>query len=555
VEHALWGLAPLPYHLVNVLMQAGCAVALWRVLRRLGIPGAWLGAALWAVHPVQVESVAWVTEMKNTESGLFYLLAILFFMRGPSDRKGRDCLLSLLFAACAMAAKSSTMVLPLVLVLCVWWRDGSCTFRSWRRIGPVFLLSAASGALSVWTQSQRAGAAIPAALSLAQRLVIAGDAVWFYLGKLIWPYPLMMVYPQWRIDALAGFSFAPLLGALALTIVLWMKRKSMGRGFLFAWIYFVAALLPVLGFANLTFFDYSYVSDHFQYLAAMSPLALAAALLTTAGGRAFGADSPFLPLSGAMILLVLGFYSWERCRVYRGEETLWTDTLAKNPSCWVGYNNLGLVHAKNMRLSEAAAEYRQALALHPDFAEAHNNLGSVLLDEGDANGAAAQYGEALRVDPKFTQAADNLGRIYLDAGRMSDAMREFEGAVQINPRDAFAHFNLARALAQQNRPDAAMAEYRQSLAIQPGQIEAHNNLGNLLLRTGQVPAAIAEYNEALKIDPAQAQIHFNLGVALAQARQIAAAADQFREVLRLRPGDHNAEADLAKLQAAMPASH
>ena len=211
VEHALWGLSPLPYHLVNVLMHGACAVLLWRVLGSFRVQGAWLGAALWALHPVQVESVAWITEMKNTESGLFFLLSILFFvkwLRAKELNNGRtegvwNYALCLLFAAMAMAGKSSTVILPVVLCLCAWWVEGRWHWRNVVRVIPLFLMTVAASALSIWTQGlQLATVTDPQwARTWPQRLAAAGDAFWFYLGKLLWPYPLVAIYPRWQIDA------------------------------------------------------------------------------------------------------------------------------------------------------------------------------------------------------------------------------------------------------------------------------------------------------------------------------------------------------------------
>jgi protein O-mannosyl-transferase len=312
VEHALWGLAPLPYHLVNVLMHGACAVLLWRVLRSLRVEGAWLGAALWALHPVEVESVAWITEMKNTESALFFLLSILFFVKWlnfgrvaspPSRHSGatveirpyrasayeirsyRAYILSLLFAALAMASKSSTVILPVVLCLCAWWLEGRWHWRNLVRLVPIFLMSVAASAVSLWTQGlQLAMAPDPQWVRpWSQRLAAAGDAVWFYLGKVLWPDPLITIYPRWRIDAGQWVSYLPLLAVILSFTILWFNRRSGVTGLracFFAFAYFLTALSPVLGLIDNSIFRYSLVFDHLQYLASIGPLALVGAGLT-----------------------------------------------------------------------------------------------------------------------------------------------------------------------------------------------------------------------------------------------------------------------------------
>jgi len=202
IEHALWGFAPLPYHLVNVLVHAACAIVLWLVLARLLVPGAWLGAALWALHPVQVESVAWVTELKNTQSGLFFLLSILCFLKWRESRGSTSYVLALLCAIAAILSKSSTVMLPVVLGLCGWWQDRSLSRRAVAPLAPFFLISIAASAWTIWEQQFHSGAiGTDWAQTWPERLIIAGRDVWFYLGKLAWPHPLVFIYPRWRIDA------------------------------------------------------------------------------------------------------------------------------------------------------------------------------------------------------------------------------------------------------------------------------------------------------------------------------------------------------------------
>ena len=391
VEHALWGLAPLPYHLANVLLHGACAIVLWRVLRSLQIPGAWLGAALWALHPVQVESVAWVTELKNTESGLFFLLSIFFYVRwlraqgiNGQNGGGWKYALILIFAALAMASKSSTVVLPVVLCLCAWWTEGRLRWRNLARVGPIFLMSVAAGVVSIWTQGlQLATSNDPQwARSWPERLVAAGDAVWFYLGKLIWPYPLITIYPRWQIDAGQWVTYLPLLAVIAVLFILWLNRESWSRYCFFVFAYFLVTLLPVLGLVDNYIFRYSLVFDHFQYLASMGPLALAGVGLVGLADFAIPMR-PWLQSSlAAGLLLVLAILSWQRNLAYESQETLWTDTLAKNPKCWMAHNNLGSALVKKGERDEAIAQFQKALEINPKYPEALYNLGSNLLSKG-----------------------------------------------------------------------------------------------------------------------------------------------------------------------------
>jgi len=588
LEHALWGLAPLPYHLVNVLMHAAGAVLLWRVLLGLQVPGAWLGAALWAVHPVEVESVAWISEMKNTESGLFFLLSILFFVRWlkARDSEGRTARnwnygLTLLFAALAMASKSSTVILPVVLILCAWWIEGRWQWRNVAKVAPIFLMSVVAGGLTIWTPELEADDT-QWIQTWPQRLATAGDAVWFYLGKLLWPHPLVMIYPRWQIDAGQWFSYLPLSAVIVVLLILWLKRDSWCRPWFFVFAYFLAALLPVLGLVSMLFFRYSLVADHFQYLASMGPLALAGAGLARLTDLIIPGRPWLRPSLGAGLLLILGLLSWHRVWAYESEEKLWIDTLAKNPDCWAGYNNLGDTLFNKGQVDEAMAQYQKAVDINPNFSEAHDNLGnalfekgqvdeaiaqhqialkikpgnaqaydnlgSALVQKGQVDEAIAQYLKALEIDPNYAKAHYNLGCSLFQKGQVDEAIDQFQIALEINPGFALPHNNLGVALFQKGRVVEAIAQYQMALEIYPNYAEAHHNLGLALMQQGEVDQAIAQYQMALEIYPNYAQIHTSLGRALAQKGQLDEAIAEFQEALRLEPNFSEAQKNLVNAQ-------
>jgi tetratricopeptide (TPR) repeat protein len=530
MEHALWGLAPLPYHLVNVLLHGACAVVLWRVLRSLQVPGAWLGAALWAVHPVEVASVAWVAEMKNTESGLFFLLSILFFVKWlrTKDLKQRSGSnwnygLTLLFAALAMASKSSTVVLPEVLCLCAWWVKGRWRWRNLIKIGPIFLMSIAAGAVSLWTQKlQGFTAEMDRVRSWPERLATAGDAVWFYLGKLIWPYPVITIYPRWEIDAGWWVSYLPFVAVIVVLILLWLKRESWSRPWFFALSYFLVALLPILGLVNMSFFRYSFVADHFQYLAGMGPLALAGAGLATFADFLIP-QKPWVQSSLCTgLLLILGTLSWSHAWIYENSEALWTDTLARNPNCWVGPANLGLALSQKGQLDEAIKQYRKVLEIKPNLAQPHNNLGNDLSRKGRVDEAIAEYQKALGNDPNYAEAHYNLANALFQKGQVDEAILEYQKALEINPNYANARNNFGVVLARNGRLDEAMAQYQKALEINPNYADVHNNLGSAFLQGGRADEAVAQFQEALRLKPDYVEAKNNLAKAQAMARQKAA---------------------------------
>jgi len=599
LEYRVWGLHPLPYHLVNLLMHAASAVVLWRVLRMLRVPGAWLGAALWAVHPVQVETVAWITELKNTQSGLFYLLAVLCFCRsrltgpGPDGRAGWYYGLTLLFAALAMTSKSSTVVLPLVLGLCAWWLERDW---SWRRnlplLAPLLGLSVLSALATIWTQQVEGAFDPDFALGYAQRLAVVGKVVWFYLGKLLWPHPLIFIYPRWRIEAGDFAAYLPTLALVGVLGVVWGRRDGWARPFFFTLAGFVAALLPVLGLIDTYFWRYAFVGDHFQYLASMAPLALIAAGLHTGLG-ALGHPWRWLrPGISALLLLILGLLTWRQCALYQNDETLWSSTLRLNPASWIAHNNLGIeLDLHPGRATEAIAHYEAALRLRPDHARAHSNLARDLARiPGRQDEAVAHYESALRLDPSLGWAHHNLATLLAGRpGRAAEALAQYEEALRLQPDSAETHYNLAIELGKiPGRAAEVIPHFRAALRLMPDFAAAHNNLGLVLAQQpggaaeaaehftaalrlrpdwdeahnnyagllsslpGRLPEAIAHYEQALRLRPEAPLVHYNLAGAYYRSGRLAEAINQLELVRQLDPGNEDVRHKLDALRRELP---
>jgi tetratricopeptide (TPR) repeat protein len=513
LEHALWGLNPLPYHLVNVALQAGCGLLLWRVLLQLRLPGAWLGAALWALHPVQVESVAWISEMKNTLSGLFFLLSILGFVKRlrTEDQRRRKWLYvgTLVCAALAMAAKSSTVILPLVLGLCAWWVEAKWNWRRLLTIAPLFLFSLVAGLVSITTQKQQGFTDRQSVPGLGERLAAGGEAVWFYLGKLLWPHPLLTIYPFWKISPEPWISYLPLAAALGLLVLFWSKRGTRWRPWFFAYAYFLVALSLTLGFVNMAYFRFAFVADHFQYLASMGPLALAGEALThpkalVSAGKAWAA-----PTLGAALLLILGAFTWRQTSFYENDETLWTYVLAWNPTTWVGRLNLGTVLAGTGRSHEAIEEFQRALQLHPVYPDAHYNLAEVLAQEGRSDEALAEYRKVLEVDSAYAETHYDLAGAGQE-GHRARALLAYLKDLEVNPLYAEAHYNIGNLLSHQGRLDEALAEYQKALEIKPTYAEADNNMAIAYFRKGEPDKALSLEREAVRLKPDYADAQGNL---------------------------------------------
>ena len=585
VLHKFVGLNPLPYHILNVLMHAGSAVLLWRLLRQLGVHGAWLGAALWALHPVMVQSVAWVTELKNTQSCLFYLLSIIFFLSWEAQARVTRVVrinttlmfaLSLTCFVLATLSKPSVVMLPVVLALCIWWRRGTVGWKDGIPLAPFLLVSAFASAWTIWEQKFHASAVGPEwAQTWPERLIIAGRAIWFYLGKLVWPHPLIFIYPRWEIHSWQWMAYLPLLAATLGLIVLWALPGRAGRALFFAAAYYLVSLFPVLGFFSVYFFRYSFVSDHFQYLASMGPLALAGAAIATLVGRfcetplELASDTDALQSSSddigvarrrlflgslgcSILLLSLAFLTWQQTTAYHDLITLYTRTLAKNPGCWMAHYNLGIALHDHGETDQAITHYRQAIELRPGYAEAHYNLGRLLAEKGEFNDAINHYEATLAINATDAEAHNNLGATLFQAGRVDDAIAHYQEALAVRPDYAEASCNLADALLSKGDMDGAITHYRTCVAVLPNHTDAQYNLASALLRKGRFDEAIIHYEKALELLPGNADAHVNLGSAFLAKGHIAEAIGQYKEALTLSPENVAAQSNLAWLLATSP---
>lgn len=556
-EYSLWGANPLPFHIVNILMHSACVLLLWRVLGRLGVRGAAVGAALWGLHPVMVESVAWITELKNTQSCLFYLLSVYCFLTGYRREAGTGALwrlgLSQFFFVLAVTSKSSTVMLPAVLLLCAWWLDGKWQWRAARIVAPCFLISAAAAGWTIWEQkfhSLALGAEWKN--TVAERIIIAGCDIWFYLGKLVWPHPLVFLYPRWEIDSGLPIAYLPALAACLVLSILWWYRNGPARVYFFAAAYFVLSLFPVLDFFSVYFFRYSFVGDHFQYLAGMGPLALAGAGIAEMFRRFKLNNTVWEPALGALFLLPLGLLTWRQSAIYTSEETLYSDVLARNPKCWLAYNNLGTLLLQKGQLPEALQHFQAALEQKPDYVEAHYNMGDALMRMGRVNDSIAQYNAALASDPTCYVAHNNLGVLLFQYGHFDEAIAHYRAALQARPDYPDANNNLGNALFRTGHLDDAIACYRAALDARPTYAEALNNLGTALSQTGQVPEAVASFRAALGVRPDYVEAHYGLGNTLLQQGDLAAAALQFRAALALNPRHADAANNLAWILSTSP---
>jgi tetratricopeptide (TPR) repeat protein len=500
VQHQLWGDAPTGYHLVNILLHATAACLLVVVLRRLAIPGAWLAGFIFALHPVYVESVAWISEQKNTLSLVFYLVAALIYLRFDHERRR-----SLYFAATgvfvlALLSKSVTATLPAALLVVLWWKRGHL---DWKRdvvpLLPWLVLGAAMGLFSGWVEKTYVGAqGSEFDLSLLQRSLLAGRIAWFYVGKLFWPADLIFIYPRWTIDPSQAWQWFFSLAVIAALIGLWLIRGRW-RAPLAAVLFFGGSLVPTLGFFNVYAFIYSYVADHWQYLPSIGLVVLASAGIT----RGLAAKSPAwrYGLPGAL-LAVLAVLSFQQSRMYADMRTFYATTIAKNPECWMAYNNLGNLLRDRGELPLARVQFEEALRVRPDLHKVHYNLGNVLWDLRLPIDALGAYERAVEVKPDYPEARNHLGRVLLTQGRRDEALLHLQEALRLDPEYHDARNNLGMALRDAGRLDEAVAEFERVIRAAPTMAAAHLNLALSLSILGRTTEAMESYQTARRLNPA-----------------------------------------------------
>jgi len=541
LEHRLWGDAMAGYHLGNVLLHGVAAVLTGVLMRRLGLRGAWLAAFLFALHPVCVESVAWIAEQKNTLSTVFALGASIAYLRFDQTRGRSHYGLALVLFALALLSKTAVVTVPAVLLVVVWWRRSRLAWR--RDVGPLLPWFACGGAASVATLSleRRLMAEVGAnfQMSLGGRFLLAGRAFWFYLGKVLWPAGLTFVYPRWSVNALEGWQYGYPLGMAGLGAGLWFLARRT-RGPLAAFLCYAGLLAPALGFLNMEWFVFSYVADHLQYLACLSVIVPLAALAANGAARLPAPARRLFPAVAVGLAGSLGVLTWRQCRRYADPVMFYRTAAALNPAAAAAYDNLGRVLATmpGHRL-EAIAQFETALRITPNVAQGHEDLGDVLLQDSARRAeAAAQFEIALRLQPDRKSARDKLALAWSGLpGRLPDAIAEYRASLRSDPSNPRAHDSLGVALSKMpGRMDEAIAQYHEALRLKPDFAEAHNDLGLALAQSGHLSEAIVQFEEALRLKPDFAGPHNNLGLAwtLLPGRTKDAVAE-FKEAVRLDP--------------------
>ncbi|MGA2441412.1 MAG: tetratricopeptide repeat protein [Tepidisphaeraceae bacterium] len=569
VEYHFWRLRAFGYHLDNLVLHAAGAVMLWRLLRRLKVGGAWAAAMIFAVHPLQVESVAWATERKNVLSGFFFLLSLWAYLRTKWGRRiwqgeassGSGGLalhvgagwyfLSLLFFAAALLSKSVTATLPAAILVLCWWKRGKIRAGDVWPVTPMLIAGMAMGFLTGWMEKHVVGAIGPDFdfLTPLDRLCIAGRAFWFYLVKLLWPGHLSFIYPHWQVDpAQRPMWILFPLAAMGLLIGCWLLRGRIGRGPAAAMLFFAGTLVPALGFVNVFPMRYSYVADHFQYLACIGPIALIVGILST------GCTSGATKVLAALVIVTMCAASNVRARVFVDRRTLWTDTLAKNPDSRLVRNNYAATLRDAGELEAAKAQYRQAMRLGNDAGDLVG-LGQCFAMQGDFSAAREMYQKAVAATPVSSEPVFRrllagryfqLGTAYQGLGGeyLAKAEESYRRAIDLFPEYEDARKNLAVTLIDQKRYAEAIEQCRAILEQNPESVGAHTNLGTAYYEQGQLDLALQEYQRVLELEPENVGAMASAGAILAQQGHFNAGIEMLQRALKIDPNNAMARQDL-----------
>jgi len=593
IEYHLWGLRPFGYHLDNVLLHIVNALLVWRILRRLGVPGCWLAGIIFTLHPVEVESVAWVTERKNVLSGAMYLSAMwvglevwgiaprrwatriaasissspgtlgegggeglgfelqensgmqqskdphpsplpAYRERGQEGAVARYLICLVLFAL-ALLSKSVTASFPAIILLLIWWKRGRVTWRDAASLAPFFALGAAIGSITSWMEMHVVGATGPDwNFTWVQRVLIASHAVWFYLGKIVWPHPLSFVYARWKIDV-ANWMMWLWVALWAVLLVGWLAQRKRTTGAMVAGLFFLITLIPALGFINVYPMRYSFVADHFQYLASIGPIALVAYLLHRWRTVAM------------VLLVVLGFSTFQQCRIYADAETLWRDVVAKDPDSPIGLTDLAVILQSHGDLPAAKELFIRALAVRPDWTEAALGLGSVAEARGKFDEAMADYVQAAQTKPNDPRPPAEMGRLYRRLNDFDKAANQFDRASRLAPSPAPVYWEWGEMEMSQGRLPEAAGHFKQALAADPDFVSAYNDLAAIDLTRGDLPDAQTQCANALAINPDDLTANNNMGATLARQGRPVEAAEYFRRALEIDPGYMSAKENLQRL--------
>ena len=597
VEHKLWGFHPLGYHLVNVLLHFANTWLIWRLLRRLTVPGAWFAASVFAVHPVHVEAVVWVIARKDQLSTLFYLVAALTWMRFLSASPAWRYAGAMAAFVAGLLSKTMAATLPAALLVARWWQRGSASATDVLRLLPFFAVGLGVALNDMFFYRARESADFD--FTFVERVLIAGRALWFYLGKLLWPTDLAVIYPRWEIDPSSLAAWLWPVAAVGAAALLWALRGRIGRGPLAGALFFAATLAPVLGVVNNTYMQWSFVADRYQYLASLGVIAVLAAAAAGAAERLPEGWRRGAPAVGLAVLAALGTLTWRQAGIYRDNVTFNSHVVSLNPLARDAHLNLGAALSDAGRDEEALAAARTAIEKRPESAGAYANAGHALIDLGRLDEAeevlrrgravdprhrnliqnqatalerqerfdesVAVYDEWLGYEPGYPQAAIGRGGVLVRTGRYADALAFLGPELAARPGEARRasgggpdaddlqrarmRVQMSVAARELGRPEEAADHLRRALERAPDEPEPIQDLAETLREDGRLEEAIAWYGLAIEVDPEFPLAYAGMGDALFAMARFGEAMESLRRAEELLPADSELAPDLQRLIA------
>lgn len=590
LEYQTWGLNPAGYHATNILLHGLNAILLWRLLVRFAVPCAWIIALIFAVHPVHVESVAWITERKNVLAGMFYLLSMHAYLRywdftvpaatpaaTPESEEDQETIqpsgdtsapahglvnskswlvIANMWFIAAMLSKTVSATLPAVIMVLVWWKRGEISMKAVRSLAAMFVIGVAMGLTTAYLEKVQVGASgIDWELSFVERCLIAGRALWFYAGKLLWPAELIFTYPRWDIDASQAWQFIFPVAALCVIFGLWFARQRIGRGPLAAVLLFAGTLFPALGFFDVYPMRFSFVADHFQYLASIAIIALYVVSVHALLSKVTSVHPLAMAMAASVVIIALVLQTTQQIRIYEGLEPLWRDTLAKNPNSFMGHNNLGSLLIRRGDFAEAETHIREARRLKPDFVDSLVNLGKIYESQGNIDAALKTYQEATEMSPGLATAWNGLAAMHGAKGDFKSAETYFIRAAEIDPEYASPRLNLGRIYLSRGQLFEAVKHLENAVLLQPDSMAARESLVQCLVALEEFAAAEKQLQSMLELSPGDVNLIGSLGLLAAQQDKPQTAIRYFERLLELEPNELNAIEQLARLHDVLGESN
>jgi protein O-mannosyl-transferase len=542
LQYQCFKYTPLGYHSVNLVLHILIALLLVIAVKKL-LAGrvseesasltAWLSAVLFAIHPVGVETVAWISEQKNTLSTVFYLVALIVFFQFQKKRSlglyvSATCLFIL-----AILSKSVTVTLPISILLISLWRDGYRNIKhDLLALLPWIVVGCTVGLGTAWLETHHVGAQGSAfELNFLERFILAGRIIWFYVAKLLWPSELMFIYPRWHIDYSQWYGIA-LVSVLLITLIYYRNRIPSIVLCVFG---FGVSLFPALGFFNVYPFVFSYVADHFQYLASLWLFVLCAGFITACYSKLKINLRIFGYLFFVLLLSFLGWKTYAYSKTFSNLDILYKSTLAKNPEAWLAHDNLGVELAKAGKITEAIEQYQLAIKYNPNYAHSHNNLANAYAKLGMWENAEKEYSKALEIDSSFYETELNWGNSLADRQLYDLAITHYVRALKIHPSDAQIEYHLGSAYANLGNFIVAIEHFKAAIKYNPEFAEPEANLGLALVFIHQENLAWEHFDRAVKLNSYYPEAHGYWGAALAQIGRFSEALSQYKEALKINP--------------------